>query len=548
MVLTNLRPLKSAQLLTGTGKRNSFKLTAVSAHPDGEKIKEIETGLPELSGRSVVDPVQSGLLQEEPVTFEGDQSTEAAAEPVVEPLGHGVLPHETIPLDPWTGGPGSGDRGVNVNTIEDELLAKVCSERAEELLSVEQSIGAPVDKAANELAGAPEPEAPEALERSLSGGVVTIAVRLHQRSKGASVKPAEDLVEAIADPVATSPEAEQNPFALKDFEKKQSKPKARGAVDLRAQIGAIMERIDDLKSFDVTTITQRYDPKVRELRDAVNNTIADVFGRNTRDYWDYSLASFEAAHVVLGSPNRSSAELTRFYKAGIDKAITKLTTIAESLNSKIAKLGQEASSENKPVAVFTPDREEDVRSAERQERLPARVEPQSKVKKPTNRTAVEKLVESKVATSPEAEQNPFALKDFEKKQSKPKARGAVDLRAQIGAIMERIDDLKSFDVTTITQRYDPKVRELRDAVNNTIADVFGRNTRDYWDYSLASFEAAHVVLGSPNRSSAELTRFYKAGIDKAITKLTTIAESLNSKIAQSKVPDPSTKERRSARV
>ena len=153
-----------------------------------------------------------------------------------------------------------------------------------------------------------------------------------------------------------------------------------------------------------------------------------------------------------------------------------------------------------------------------------------------------------VVKAPEVEQNPFAIKDFEKKQRRPKTAGAADLHAQIGAIMERINDLTSFDVTTITQRYDPKARELRDSVNNTIADVFGRNTRDYWDHSLASFEAAHVVLGSPNRSPTELRGFYKVGIDKAVTKLTAIVESLKSKVEQSKFDDSNVERRRNARA
>ena len=87
----------------------------------------------------------------------------------------------------------------------------------------------------------------------------------------------------------------------------------------------------------MATVTQRYDPKIQKLRDSVNNTIAEVFGRNTRDYWDYSLPSFEASHVVLGSPNRSPAELMRTYQDAIDKAVKKLTAVVGSLESRIGR-------------------------------------------------------------------------------------------------------------------------------------------------------------------------------------------------------------------
>ena len=107
-----------------------------------------------------------------------------------------------------------------------------------------------------------------------------------------------------------------------------------------------MERINDLRSFDVTTITQRFDPRVRELRDSVNNTIADIFGRNTSAYWQHSLSSFDTVAVVLGSPKLSPAVLRDAYLQGIDNAITKLTAIAESLKYRLGKLEPETISEN----------------------------------------------------------------------------------------------------------------------------------------------------------------------------------------------------------
>ena len=187
----------------------------------------------------------------------------------------------------------------------------------------------------------------------------------------------------------------------------------------------------------------------------------------------------------------------------------------KSLKQRLEKLEKGATSENDSAAAPPPDRQKDTVVAEQQEK------------------AVQRPVERVVIKVPDVEQNPFAIRDFEKKQPRPEAAGPVDLQTQVGAIMERINDLRSFDLTTVAQRYDPKARELCNSVNNTIADVFGRNTPAYWHHSLSSFEAAYAIVGSPNRSPDDLRRSYEEGINKAVTKLTAIAESLKSKLQQS---------------
>jgi hypothetical protein len=220
------------------------------------------------------------------------------------------------------------------------------------------------------------------------------------------------------------------------------------------------------------------------------------------------------------------------YLAEIDKAVTNLTAIMESLKNKLEKLELETISENELVAASAPDHEEDVTVVEQQKELPARVEPQVEVKEPTKEEAVEQPAGRAVVEAPEVEQNPFSVQDFEKEQPRPKTTAAVDLRAQIRAIMERINDLRSFDVTTITERFDPRGQELRDSVNNAIADVFGRNTPAYWHHSLPSFDPVRVLSGGAKPSPAEVRGSYQEGIDKAVTNLTAITESLKLRLEQ----------------
>ena len=540
MALTSLDQPKLAEVTMTAGEENDFQGAAFSALLDEEGIGDIETGLPELSERAVADAAPSQPLQEESAAVEHGPCSHAATEQAIEPLWHEITADELLSVEQRASEPERSKRGINLDAVEDELPA-IGLEQAKEPISVSSldlcDVDALADKFAKEIAGPPEPKARGAPGERLSGDAVRIPAGFDQCSEETSSGAAEALVEAVTEPVVKAPEVEQNPFAVRDFEKKQSRPKATEAVDLRAQIKAIMERINDLRSFDVSTVTERFDPRALELRDSVNTTIADIFGGNTPVYWRHSLPSFDAARVVLGSPKPTPDEVRGTYLKAINKAVTSLTAIMESLKHRIEKLKPGAIPENELLAPSVPDHEKEVMVVERQEEPPARAEPEVEVKEPTKEEAVERPGGRVVVKTPEVEQNPFAVRDFEKKQSRPKTTEAVDLPAQIKAIMERIDDLRSFDVTTVTDRFDPRALELRDSANNTIADVFGRNTPAYWRHSLPSFDAARVVVGSPKPSPAEVRGTYLKAINKAVTSLTAIMESLKHRLEQSEFPD-----------
>jgi len=188
------------------------------------------------------------------------------------------------------------------------------------------------------MAGLSKQGKAEAPEEPYPAAAVLAPAELDQPIEEAPSGPAEIAVEPLPEPAVKPPEHEQNPFAIKDFEKKQSRPKITGAAELKTQINAIMARIDDLKGFDVTGVTERFDLKARELREAVNNTIAEVFGRNTRAYWHHSLPSFDAIPVVLGSPKPSPTEVRDFYQHGIEKAAKKLFAIVETLKERLDQM------------------------------------------------------------------------------------------------------------------------------------------------------------------------------------------------------------------
>ncbi len=518
LALTSLDPLRSAEVAMTAGEENDFQAAPSFA---------------------ISDAPASELLQEESSTFEHDSFSPAATEHVTEPVWNEIPAHELLSVGQRAGEPETSNRAITFDAVEDELPAASLEQTGEPMSTSSmdlRDVEALADRFAREIAGPYEPKVSGLSEERLSGDAVRIAAGLDQSSKAASSGPAEDLAQAAPEPAIKVREIEQNPFAIKDSEKKQSRPKITGTDDLRAQIKAITERIDDLKGFDVTTVTDRFDPRGRELRDSVNNTIADVFGRNTPAYWHHTLPSFDTIPVVLGSPRPPSPEEVRScYVRTIDKAVTKLTAIVESLKQRLEKLEPGAVSENDRAAASAPHHEKDVMAVAQQEELPPGAEPPARAKAPAKEEAVERPVERVVIRAPEIGQNPFAIRDSEKKQSRPKTMGPADLQTQVGAIMERINDLRRFDATTITQRHDPRARELCNAVNSTLADVFGRNTPAYWRHSLPGFETGYAIVGSPNRSPAELRRSYEEGIDKAVTKLTAIAETLKGKLEQSEL-------------
>ena len=130
-------------------------------------------------------------------------------------------------------------------------------------------------------------------------------------------------LEADAGTAAEKPDLD--PTCFPDNE--QRLEEATEADEELVQIQAIVERISELESFDVTTIKKRFDPKVRQLFDRVNKTLAEIFGPDTPTYWHHRLPSLDTTSIARPSPG----ELTRWYEDGIFRAIMKLRRIIELL-------------------------------------------------------------------------------------------------------------------------------------------------------------------------------------------------------------------------
>jgi hypothetical protein len=143
-----------------------------------------------------------------------------------------------------------------------------------------------------------------------------------------------------------------NPFAMTEIEKEKLNTKTLRADELQTQIGELRYRIDDLKTFDVDSIEQRFDPRVRALGDTVNGTLADIFGRNTPSYWQHALPSLDSLPVVVGGPKLSPEELRDAYRRRINDAISKVNTTISILEAKMGTMKDKGSAGQ--VLFFTP--------------------------------------------------------------------------------------------------------------------------------------------------------------------------------------------------
>ncbi|HQP56063.1 MAG TPA: hypothetical protein PLN83_08130 [Syntrophorhabdus sp.] len=319
-----------------------------------------------------------------------------------------------------------------------------------------------------------------------------------------------------------TPEERSNPFAMTGMGREKTNAKMICADDLQVQIGELRYRIDDLRTFDIDSIDQRFDPRVRALGDTVNNTIADIFGRNTPSYWQHALPSLDSLPVVVGGPKLSPEELRGAYRKRINEAIAKVNVTISMLETKLGKVKDKGVNKEhfQPITTkCTPLPEEEKTTV---------LEPQK-----------ESPQETVLIKTPEERSNPFAMTGMGREKTNAKMICADDLQVQIGELRYRIDDLRTFDIDSIDQRFDPRVRALGDTVNNTIADIFGRNTPSYWQHALPSLDSLPVVVGGPKLSPEELRGAYRKRINEAIAKVNVTISMLETKLGKVKDKTPS---------
>jgi predicted nucleotide-binding protein len=132
-------------------------------------------------------------------------------------------------------------------------------------------------------------------------------------------------------------------------ETKEEKPASEplGAAQLQVYIAQLQGHIEDLRGFDVKTVQERYDKRIKVLSDEINGTIAAIYGQNTPKYWQNAIASLDNLPTVIGGARYPIDKVREVYQMGIDEAATKLDALVEKLDSNVQALeGQQPADKN----------------------------------------------------------------------------------------------------------------------------------------------------------------------------------------------------------
>lgn len=118
--------------------------------------------------------------------------------------------------------------------------------------------------------------------------------------------------------------------------------------DLINAVRAIQRRIDDLKTFDVSLIQKRFDPKANALSDKIEATLADIFGNNTPEFYRHRVGTLDdlPSPIFMEGPSYSQKEIQASYKEGIEAAITQLESLRDLLSERADDMEAAASVSN----------------------------------------------------------------------------------------------------------------------------------------------------------------------------------------------------------
>jgi hypothetical protein len=306
--------------------------------------------------------------------------------------------------------------------------------------------------------------------------------------------------EPTGDIILARPSENPNPLDQARVQGQERQTQAEDSAELReAHIRELKGRIEELRCFDASTISQRFDPRTKALSEKVNGTVAAIFGRNAPAYWQHAMPSLDTLPVVVGGPRLSTQEIRSAYGKGIEKAIDKLTRTIEGI-------------ERGDINVLGPK--------------PRHAQPAMRTDSPAFPGTIRVLGESARLDDRTHSQSSRDLKE-----DSLSIAGEDEMGTHIRELKDRIEELRCFDASTISQRFDPRTKTLSEKVNGTVAAIFGRNTPAYWQHAMPSLDTLPVVVGGPRLSTQEIRSAYRKAIEKAIDKLAITLEILRKGVA-----------------
>jgi hypothetical protein len=121
----------------------------------------------------------------------------------------------------------------------------------------------------------------------------------------------------------------------KNPEKKKAESMPSPADDLTKAISELEQLINDLRDFDVKTIASRLTINTIALEDRVNDTLSDIFGKNSAEYRKHSILTFDTLPTALGRPQNPLPEVQQAYQKGINDCVIKLKSLKETLEQEL---------------------------------------------------------------------------------------------------------------------------------------------------------------------------------------------------------------------
>lgn len=118
-------------------------------------------------------------------------------------------------------------------------------------------------------------------------------------------------------------------------------------------ISLLRKRLEEIREINVSAIATRDDPAIDALQKKANKTIADIFGRDSQDYRDYSIL-LDRAPISLVGPTPIS-EWRRGYEKGKATALVGLQTLIGSLEEELENPDPDSMSEPIEVESATGD-------------------------------------------------------------------------------------------------------------------------------------------------------------------------------------------------
>lgn len=116
------------------------------------------------------------------------------------------------------------------------------------------------------------------------------------------------------------------------------RPKTKTAVELRLDIERIQRRIAEVEKFDADAVTERRGPQQSALQSAIDDTLQQVFGKNSSRYQAYrSGTSLDRGPLsMLGPP--PIATIRQYTSAGKARTLAMLNQAIKSIEEEIADL------------------------------------------------------------------------------------------------------------------------------------------------------------------------------------------------------------------